>query len=70
MLRCFPSFSRIFYDLSMETLLVCYGCDCSLLSPLKTTLLALPQASLPSHDSQENINNLAAGALSMMDIGH
>lgn len=70
MLHCLPCFNRIFYDLSMETLLVCYGCDGSLSSPLKATLLALPQASLPSHDSQENINDLAAGALSMTDIGH
>lgn len=54
----------------MESLLVCYHADCSLLPPLKNTLLALPRASLPSHDSQENINDLAAGALSMMDIGH
>lgn len=62
--------NKIFNDLSMETLLVCHGADCSLLPPLKDTLLALPRVSLPSHDSQENINDLAAGALSMMDIDH
>lgn len=68
MLDCFPSLNKIFSNLSMETLLVCYGADCSLLSPSKKTL-ALPQASLASHDSQENRNDLAAGALSVMGIG-
>lgn len=39
----------------METLVCYYSADCPFLSHLKNILFALPQASLPSLDSQEKM---------------
>lgn len=69
MLGGFPSLTKMFRIWVWKHWLIVTVLIAHFSSPLKNTLYALYWASLPSLDSQENIRDLAAGLLNIMDIG-